>query len=216
MTSNHRHDEAYVWIWLPGETKPIVAGRLSRQNDGRLAYNYGRSYLSRENAIAIYAPELPLKAGSIEISDNMQMPSCIRDGSPDAWGRRVIINRMLGLQGKEADAAELDELTYMLESGSDRIGALDFQKSPNEYVPRQSQNATLEELIESAKRVEDGVPLSPELDLALQHGTALGGARPKALIDDGDRGGSVRLNSFEPFLRWIFRLVMPPPGLVAT
>ena len=31
-----------------------------------------------------------------------------------------------------------------------------------------------------------------------------------------DRGGSVRLHSFEPFLKWISRSVTPRPGLVAT
>lgn len=30
------------------------------------------------------------------------------------------------------------------------------------------------------------------------------------------RGGSVRLHSFEPFLKWISRSVTPRPGLVAT
>ena len=30
------------------------------------------------------------------------------------------------------------------------------------------------------------------------------------------RGGSVRLNRFEPFPKWISRSVMPRPGLVAT
>jgi serine/threonine-protein kinase HipA len=115
----------------------------------------------------------------------MQLPSCIRDASPDAWGRRVIINRTLGLKGGDAYEIELDELTYLLESGSDRVGALDFQSSPTAYAPRQRANATLDELMRSAERVEKSVPLSPDLDEALQHGTSLGGARPKALIDDG-------------------------------
>lgn len=186
MTSDRTQSQAYVWIWLPETTEPVVAGLLTRQDDGRLIFNYGRSYLERDDAIAIYEPELPLMAGAIETPERMQMPSSIRDGSPDAWGRRVIINRMTGLKGKQADAVELDELTYLLESGSDRIGALDFQSSPSEYVARQKQNASLEELMQSAQRVEDGVPLSPDLDRALQHGTALGGARPKALIDAPD------------------------------
>ncbi len=187
MTSDHRYEEAYVWIWLPQETQPVVAGLIARQNDGRLMFNYGQSYLARENAIAIYDPELPLKAGEIALHDKLQLPSCIRDASPDAWGRRVIVNRALGLKGQDASIAELDELTYLLESGSDRIGALDFQRSATTYVPRQQANATLEELMQSAERVEKGVPLSPDLDLALQHGTSIGGARPKALIDSGDK-----------------------------
>jgi serine/threonine-protein kinase HipA len=187
MTSDRRHEEAYVWIWLPGETQPVVAGLIARQTDSRLMFNYGRSYLARPDAISIYEPELPLRAGEIPLLDNMQMPSCIRDASPDAWGRRVIINRTLGLSGRQADSTDLDELTYLMESGSDRIGALDFQSSASVYEPRLRQNATLDEMIQSAERVENGVPLSPELDLALQHGTSLGGARPKALIEDSDR-----------------------------
>ena len=61
---------------------------------------------------------------------------------------------------------EVDELTYLLESGSDRTGALDFQHSPIEYQPRTLNNPSLEELLESAERVEKGIPLSPELDFA--------------------------------------------------
>lgn len=187
MTSERRYDEAYVWIWLPGATEPVVAGLLSRQRDGRFAFNYGRSYLERDDAIAIYDPELPLRPGLIEAGDRMQMPSCIRDGSPDAWGRRVIINRVTGAKAQEAAQIDLDELTYLMESGSDRIGALDFQASASEFIPRLRKNATLDELTTAAERVEQGLPLSPELDLALRHGTSLGGARPKALIDEGGR-----------------------------
>jgi len=115
------------------------------------------------------------------------MPGCIRDGAPDAWGRRVIINKTLGLKAADTNTAELSELTYLLESGSDRIGALDFQQSPSEYVPRLATNATLEELLESAERVEKGISLTLELDHALFHGSSIGGARPKALIEDQDK-----------------------------
>ncbi|SLK11250.1 type II toxin-antitoxin system HipA family toxin [Novosphingobium mathurense] len=187
MTSERPYDEAYVWIWLPGARKPVVAGLLSRQRDGRFGFNYGRSYLERDDAIPIYDPELPLRAGLIEPSARMQMPSCIRDGSPDAWGRRVIINRVTGAKADETDLIDLDELTHLMESGSDRIGALDFQASATDYRPRQRKNASLDELAAAAERVDQGLPLSPELDLALQHGTSLGGARPKALIDDQGR-----------------------------
>jgi serine/threonine-protein kinase HipA len=78
-------------------------------------------------------------------------------------------------------------LTYLLESGSDRIGALDFQQSATEYVPRHTQQPKLEELLGAAEKVERGVPLSPELEQALLHGTSLGGARPKVLLEDDAR-----------------------------
>jgi len=135
MTSKQNNKEAYVWIWLPGETEPVVAGKLEADN-GIVQFNYGRSYLDRPNAIPIYEPELPLKPGILPLLGDLEIPNCIRNAAPDAWGRRVIINRQLGKKGRDTDTAELDELTYLLESSSDRIGALDFQRHPNEYVPR--------------------------------------------------------------------------------
>ncbi|TIN74266.1 MAG: HipA domain-containing protein, partial [Mesorhizobium sp.] len=88
------------------------------------------------------------------------------------------------VKGDEIARLDISELTFLLESGSDRIGALDFQFSPMHYEPRALANATLEELVQSAERVEKGIPLTPELDQALHHGSSIGGARPKALIED--------------------------------
>ena len=178
-------EEAYVWVWLPGATAPVVAGRIARDRE-RLIFNYGQSYLNRKDSLPIYEPELPLHRGAITPEAGLNMAGCLRDAAPDAWGRRVILNRFFGRQGRECDTIVLDELTYLLQSGSDRIGALDFQHSPLEYVPRAVQAATLEELLSAAEKVENGVPLTSDLDQALFHGTSIGGARPKAMIQDGD------------------------------
>ena len=186
MTTSNSYREAYVWIWLPGKTEPVVAGRLEKRGQS-LIYNYGKNYLARADKISLFEPELPLMSGEIEPLKGLTIAGCIRDAAPDAWGRRVILNRKFGSDSKKVDSSELDELTYLLESGSDRIGAIDFQLSPTEYVPRLSQNASLEELLNSAAMIEKGIPLTPALALALQHGTAIGGARPKALIDDNGK-----------------------------
>jgi serine/threonine-protein kinase HipA len=174
---------AFVWVWLPGATSPLVAGRLDRVGP-TIDFTYGRGYLERADAIALYLPELPLVSGPMPplVGD---VAGCIADAGPDRWGRRVIENRH-AFDGA-AEFADLGTLTYLLESGSDRIGALDFQTSPTEYMPRESSGVTLTELAESAERVENGVPLSPELDRALLHGSSVGGARPKALLGDGGR-----------------------------
>jgi serine/threonine-protein kinase HipA len=84
------------------------------------------------------------------------------------------------------NAADPGLLTFLLESGSDRIGSLDFQTSADVYKRRES-NASLEELLNAAQRLEEGVPFSPALDEALLHGSSVGGARPKALLQDGER-----------------------------
>ncbi|MHA3916594.1 type II toxin-antitoxin system HipA family toxin [Halovulum sp. GXIMD14793] len=178
--------EAFVWIWLPENAAPVVAGRITQDAD-RFVFNYGASYLERRDAIPIYAPELSLRRGIIEPEAGLSMAGCIRDGSPDAWGRRVLINHLVGARASAAEVGKITEISYLLASGSDRIGALDFQASATEYVPRQKSEATYEELIEAASLIEKGVSLTPGLDQALNHGTSIGGARPKALIDRGDR-----------------------------
>ena len=97
-------DEAYVWTWLPGQTTPVVAGRLAKAPGGTYVFNYGQSYLARADAISLNQRELPLQAGALPLLPGLSMPGCIRDGSPDAWGRRVIINRTMGLKGAAAAA----------------------------------------------------------------------------------------------------------------
>jgi serine/threonine-protein kinase HipA len=184
MTSEPQ--QAFVWVWLPGAAAPVVAGRLDTAGE-LVTFTYGRSYLAREDRIALYLPELPLGRGPISplVGD---IAGCIADAAPDGWGRRVILNSRVGRNA--LDTTDLNPLTYLLESGSDRIGALDFQASASEYVARWTANATLTELAESAERVErveQGVPLSPALDQALLHGSSVGGARPKALLSDGAR-----------------------------
>ena len=177
--------EAFVWIWLPGETTPVVAGRIQAERL-RFIFNYGRSYLARHEAIPIHLPELPLKPGAIEPDPPLAIANALRDASPDAWGRRVIINRLTGARGRAADMVELSELTFMLQSGTDRIGALDFQASASRFVPREHASVPLEDLLHAADRVDRGLPLRPELAVALQHGSSIGGARPKALVRSGD------------------------------
>jgi len=183
MTSNTIYDEIYTWIWLPGETQPVVAGKLAQVNQ-RILFNYGQSYLERDNAIAIFDEELPLVSGVQEKKFGTEpMPGCIRDAAPDAWGRRVILNKLLGAKGNTADPGDLNEFTYLMQSGSDRIGGLDFQQSPIIYEPRIAKQIDLDELLHSAALIEQGIPLNPELAQAIYHGTSIGGARPKALIN---------------------------------
>jgi len=176
---------AYVWVWLPGATEPVVAGRLDAVGDVFM-FTYGRSYRERADSVSLYLPELPLRPGRIRPPAGLWVAGCLKDAGPDAWGQRVILARRTGGLTRNSDTADLGLLTYLLESGSDRIGALDFQTSARTYVPRTAA-ATLAELQTAAERLEHGEPLSPALDAALLRGTSIGGARPKALVDDGDR-----------------------------
>lgn len=172
-------DRAFVWAWLPEATEPIIAGRLDDRG-GLVTFVYARRYIEHPKAVALYLPELPLRRGEIAPRSG-EIAGCVADAAPDAWGRRVIERR------RGTSTSDLPILAYLLESGSDRIGALDFQSSSTLYEPRWGDSASLEELAEAAERVEAGEPLTPAMDRALLHGTSVGGARPKALLNDGAR-----------------------------
>lgn len=190
--------QAYVWVWLPGSDKPVVAGAL-RATDGRHDFIYGRTYLDRADAISLYGPELPLRTGWQLSPDGMDMAGCLWDASPDSWGQRVIDVRLAGGRyGDVADLVNATKLTYLLESGSDRIGALDFQRSATKYVPR-SEAASLDELHATAQALESGT-LSRALGDAFVHGTAVGGAHPKVLVRDQDTTWIAKLStSSDPY-----------------
>lgn len=94
---------------------------------------------------------------------------------------------MINLRNASNSEADLGELTYLLSAGSNRIGGLDFQASHTAYVARDDE-ASFEQLLELAALVEAGASIPDSLAAAAQHGTSIGGARPKALLSEGDRG----------------------------
>ena len=165
---------AFVWVWLPGATEPVVAGRLT-DHGPQVSFVYGQSYLARTDAIPLSLPDLPLRPGEM-MPLSGEIAGCIADAAPDSWGRRVIERRLMVGPGG------LSTLAYLLQSGSDRIGALDIQHTPDIYIPRHVDVVDIEDLLEATRRVEEGLPLADSLRRALIRASSAGGARPKALI----------------------------------
>lgn len=188
MTSDdfEHPDRAFVWVWPEGAVEPMVAGRLDDRG-AVVTFTYARSYLRRSDAMALFLPELPLRRGEVAPRSG-EIAGCVADAAPDSWGRRVIERR-------SGARSNLPILAYLLDSGSDRIGALDFQASAAHYRPRGADSAPLDELAEAADRVEAGEPLTPALESALLHGTSVGGARPKALVAGDDRSMIAKFSS---------------------
>lgn len=175
-------DSAYVWAWLPGAVEPIVVGAVA-QVGGELRFNYAQSYLRRSDAVMLQPDGLPLQAGVQRPPTGLDAHGVIRDAAPDSWGMQVLLRRIAGIGAQ--DTNELPLLTYLAESGSNRVGALDFQASPKDYLSRDT-HGTLIEIVEAGDRLARGLPFSAEVDDALTYGSAIGGARPKAvLVDDG-------------------------------
>lgn len=185
-------EKLYVWVWIPKTFEPVVAGilyptGLKVGDEDVLSFTYAKSYLGLANRISLFPKELPLQEEPLYPSDPssgrsaLALHGCIRDGAPDAWGRRVIDQRFAGYPN-----IKLNEITYLAYSGSNRIGALDFQTSSKKYVHR-GKKATLEQLMNAAELIEAGEELPDDLQAAAGHGTSIGGATPKALLSDGSR-----------------------------
>lgn len=167
--------EAFVHVWLPGSATPVLCGRL-RCRERETTWQYARSYLDLPSAIALDPEELPLGRERHRVASG-DLPGVIRDASPDAWGRRVLENRLA--------TTALSELDYLVEAGTDRIGALVATRGAGDDPTSVGGPATLDDLVRTAELIAAGEPVPAELDAALVHGSSIGGARPKALLSDG-------------------------------
>lgn len=203
MTSNAGPSECYVYITLPGHTEAVTAGRFALTTDrhgvsvGRFVY--GRSYRERPDAVPIDPVELKLATRTYETTALNGVFGALRDAGPDYWGRRVI--------ERHAGKAQLGELDYLLNSPDDRAGALGFGLGQEPPAPRRNFNQTLD--LEKLQSLADAIVNEGELpadsdavqveDLLLL-GTSMGGARPKAVVEDGDGLWIAKFN--RPDDRW--------------
>ena len=179
--------ECFVYITLPGQTEPVTAGRfalsLDRRGTPQGRFVYGRSYLERPNAVALDPVELKLSPRTYATAALNGVFGALRDASPDYWGRRVI-QRHLG-------KARLSELQYLLYSPDDRAGALGFGMNRVPPAPKRSFNQTLDlvkmQAIADAIVAEEELPADAACDQVeslMLIGTSMGGARPKAVVED--------------------------------
>jgi serine/threonine-protein kinase HipA len=182
-------EECFVYMTLPGQAEPVTAGRFELTKDRRGTplgrFVYGRSYLARADAVAIDPVELKLSGDTYQTARLDGMFGALRDSGPDYWGRRVI--------EKNAGKTQLGELDYLLFSADDRAGALGFGLGQRPPGPRRNFNKTLE--LEKLQRIADalvadekpepGDDVAQVQDLMLI-GTLMGGARPKAVVEDDE------------------------------
>lgn len=188
MTSKDKPQECFVYIALPGETEFVTAGRFQLSNDRSGApvgrFVYGKSYLARADAVPLDPLELKLSTKTYETRQHKGIFGALRDASPDHWGRRII--------EKRAGKPQLDELDYLLNSPDDRAGALGFGLNAQPPAPKRAFNRTIDlvKLQEFADKIvaDEELPHDPNAEQVqdlLEGGTSMGGARPKAVVEDG-------------------------------
>lgn len=189
MTSKHQPRRCYVYITLPGQTQPVTAGRYELRMDpqrppvGR--FLYGRSYLTRSDKVEIDPVELKLAPRLYETTQHDGVFGSLRDAAPDYWGR-LVVERALGKD-------RLPEIDYLLKSRDDRTGALGFGLNEKPPAPNWVFNTTLhlDKLQAIALAIlKTDEPLTDQeaeqVRKLLLRGTSMGGARPKAVVEDDE------------------------------
>lgn len=184
MTSER---EAYVYLQLPGTLTTVPAALLRVQSlpDGTQIgrFRYGDRYLARSEAVALDPFRLPLAKQVFEFTRLKGIPGAVRDAAPDAWGRRVIEHKL------ERSPSDLDEVDYLLHGPQDGAGYLSLGLTAEPPAPKRRYNRThqLDELIAASQAIDEGRTVAAQVLEQLDPGTSMGGARPKATIEDGQR-----------------------------
>jgi serine/threonine-protein kinase HipA len=179
---------------LPGATTAVTAGRYALSTGRRGApegrFVYGRSYLERPNAVALDPVELKLGPRTHSTISLRGVFGALRDASPDYWGRRLIQRHL--------DNAQPTEMDYLLHSPDDRAGALGFGLNATPPAPKRIFNRTLE--LSRLQAIADAILTDEDpaagnhnevddhdqVEALLMIGTSMGGARPKAVVEDDE------------------------------
>ncbi|MBW0450182.1 type II toxin-antitoxin system HipA family toxin [bacterium M00.F.Ca.ET.228.01.1.1] len=179
----------YVFASLAGGDWAPAGQLLMTEDAAELqasSFAYGLRYINRPDAVEIDPVSLSLsdkdavRAKRLFPSNGLALFGGIRDAAPDAWGRRVIEAKL------KVKANTLPESTYLLHAGTQRIGALHVNDN-RAWRPDDAGGAgvdSLHYLVDSADRIEEGLPVPANLEAIFVQGSGLGGARPKATVRD--------------------------------
>jgi serine/threonine-protein kinase HipA len=174
----------YVFIYLPGQVHPTVAGRFDWEpavtpHVGEFVY--AESYLANGAAVPLDPIALPLRAQVFATTLSSGFFGVFRDAIPDDWGRHVAL--------KLSGTLFQTDFDYLWLHTSDRIGALAFGNSTQDPVEERPllewEQLQQSELLDAIQSIDRDIPLThvqEEAALAFGAGTSAGGARPKLSV----------------------------------
>ena len=162
----------------------------------RTSFSYATEWMSNPHAFAL-SPAMPLGRRSHQAAG---LPAFLSDATPDGWGRHLIFR---GAQDAariaRAPLRSLDDVDYLF--GVDdwsRMGGIRISPDGGRTFLGQGTDVPklvrLPELLAASRHVSAGADGWEEVKSLLDAGSSsLGGARPKATVDDG---GTLMLAKF--------------------
>lgn len=207
MSAERREILVYAhWI---GFKEPTLMGTLyASLNKGKelFSFEYNKEWLKLPEATAI-DPDLQLFSGPQYLNEDKSNFGIFLDSSPDRWGRLLMRRKEVAIARKEErKPRKLFESDYVLGVyDSNRMGALRFKTAVNgAFLDDNAQMSAppwtaLRDLEYASLQLErDDAPEDPEylkwLNMLMAPGSSLGGARPKANVQDTD--GSLWIAKF--------------------
>jgi serine/threonine-protein kinase HipA len=199
MEARSNNKDIYVYAHWTGMKEPVLMGVLKAEfTRGKelFSFSYSENWL-KSTYSQILDPELQLYTGSQYAKDEKQNFGVFLDSSPDRWGRVLMKRREAAISRSEKRPEKtLRESDYLLGVfDGHRMGAIRFKVDPD--GPFINDNETLasppwtsiKELEQISLRLEDDTAIEdPEylkwLNILINPGSSLGGARPKASVLD--------------------------------
>ncbi|MDL2290817.1 type II toxin-antitoxin system HipA family toxin [Desulfovibrio sp. OttesenSCG-928-F20] len=182
-----------VHIHMEVGGKLHFVGRLwfhKGRDRGSATFEYDRAWLNFSDAFAL-DPALPLIVGQYHTGPGQELFGCFRDCSPDRWGRTL-------MQRSERAKAKTEKRTartlqagdfLLLVSDLSRQGAIRITDPDDTvfFTTAESGIPTaikLGDLLSAARHIAAKTESAEDLKLLFGPCASLGGARPKAMIQD--------------------------------
>lgn len=179
--------ESPLYVHRTIDGVPVVIGELMFVDDspnGFLAqFHYDATYVEHPKAYALDPLNLPLSKPSrvFSTTSRYHVLGAIFDAAPDVWGRKVI--------SATEGVSQLTERTVLAHGRGMGVGELYFsghRLSEIPVYPHVSHISEIERLAEPIAQIDEGAAFNPAWADLLVSSWDIGGARPKAVVQDDD------------------------------
>jgi serine/threonine-protein kinase HipA len=170
-----------VWVWLPGEIMPRLAGKFRHEN-ARGEFIYDGAYLAA--GYPPLAPDMATRAARCRIAEGAGIFPIFMDAGPDTWGLHLLERRL------ERQIDLFESLTLCPVDGVGNLALGELTEARLRILRVDEFLAVLDEISARGKVVTD---VQEQVLDAVENGTSLGGTKPKLTLE---RGGIQYLAKF--------------------